>query len=40
MANSCATAENRPDGWNAWVTFAISLVPPMPTAPPKRMITK
>jgi hypothetical protein len=25
-------AENRPSGWNAWVTFAIS--PPAPGAPP------
>ncbi|WFU45010.1 transporter [Bradyrhizobium sp. CB82] len=33
-------AENRPEGWNAWVTFVISPAPPMPTAPPKRMITK
>jgi len=33
-------AENRPDGWNAWVTFVISPAAPTPTAPPKRMITK
>ncbi|MBR1279089.1 transporter [Bradyrhizobium sp. AUGA SZCCT0283] len=33
-------AENRPDGWNAWVTFVISPAAPAPTAPPKRMITK
>lgn len=33
-------AENRPEGWNAWVTFAISPAAPTPTAPPKRMITK
>lgn len=33
-------AENRPQGWNAWVTFAISPAAPTPTAPPKRMITK
>ncbi len=33
-------AENRPDGWNAWVTFSISPAAPPPTAPPKRMITK
>ncbi|WP_315750019.1 MULTISPECIES: transporter [unclassified Bradyrhizobium] len=33
-------AENRPDGWNAWVTFVISPAAPTPTAPPRRMITK
>ncbi|QQO37875.1 transporter [Bradyrhizobium diazoefficiens] len=33
-------AENRPEGWNAWVTFAISPAAPTPTGPPKRMITK
>ena len=33
-------AENRPEGWNAWVTFVISPAPPTPTATPKRMITK
>lgn len=33
-------AENRPDGWNAWVTFVISPAAPTPTTPPKRMITK
>jgi hypothetical protein len=33
-------AENRPDGWNAWVTFVISPAPPTPAAPSKRMITK
>lgn len=33
-------AENRPEGWNAWVTFAISPAAPTPMAPPKRMITK
>src|SRR5712691_8476152 len=33
------SAEHRPEGWNAWVTFAIS--PAAPSAPPpKRMITK
>jgi hypothetical protein len=32
-------AENRPDGWNVWLTFAIS--PAAPTEPlPKRMVTK
>ncbi len=33
-------AENRPSGWNAWVTFAISPAPPSPAAPPKPMLTK
>lgn len=33
-------AESRPEGWNAWVTFAISPAAPTPTASPKRMITK
>ena len=35
-------AENRPDGWNAWVTLVISPVAPTPgaTTPPKRMVTK
>jgi hypothetical protein len=34
-------AENRPDGWNAWVTFVISQAPPPPMSPPTRtMITK
>ncbi len=35
-------AENRPDGWNTWLTFAISPASPTPTpsAPPRRMITK
>lgn len=32
-------AENRPEGWNAWVTFAISPAPP-PAAMPARRITK
>lgn len=32
-------AENRPEGWNAWVTFAISPAPP-PAAVPARRITK
>lgn len=32
-------AENRPEGWNAWVTFVISQAPPTPTAPP-RLVTK
>jgi hypothetical protein len=33
-------AENRPDGWNAWVTFAISPAAPTPSTPLKRIITK
>jgi hypothetical protein len=33
-------AENRPDGWNAWVTFVISPAPPTTTAPPRRMVSK
>jgi hypothetical protein len=33
-------AENRPEGWNAWVTFVISPAPPAPAAPPKRMVRK
>jgi hypothetical protein len=32
-------AEHRAEGWNAWVTFAISPAPPAP-APPSRMIRK
>jgi hypothetical protein len=32
--------ENRPDGWNAWVTFVISPAPPTTTAPPRLMATK
>jgi hypothetical protein len=32
-------AENRPEGWNAWVTFAISQKPP-PAAAAARQITK
>jgi hypothetical protein len=33
-------AENRPDGWNTWVTFVISPAAPAPSAPPRRMIVK
>ena len=33
-------AENRPYGWNAWITFAISPADPTPSTPSKRMITK
>jgi hypothetical protein len=25
---------NRPDGWNAWVTFVLSPAPPTPSSPP------
>jgi hypothetical protein len=31
-------AQNRPEGWNAWVTFSIS--PAVPAAAPRPMITK
>jgi hypothetical protein len=31
---------NRPDGWNAWVTFVISPAEQTPSAPPRRMSTK
>ena len=34
-------AENRPHGWNTWVTFTISPAAPSPsTSTPKRIITK
>jgi hypothetical protein len=35
-------AQNRPDGWNAWLTFAISPAAPGEAPPPanRRMITK
>jgi hypothetical protein len=33
-------AENRPEGWNTWLTFAISPRPPAPTRPPGQRITK
>ncbi len=33
-------AENRPHGWNTWVTFTISPPAPTTTAPPRRMVTK
>jgi hypothetical protein len=32
--------QNRPDGWNAWVTFVLSPAEQTPSAPPRRMITK
>ena len=31
---------DRPSGWNAWLTFAISPAPPTPAGPPRSMITK
>jgi hypothetical protein len=35
-------AQNRPEGWNAWVVLSISPAAPVPSAPPSRrpMITK
>ena len=33
-------AENRPDGWNAWVTFVISPAAPTTSVQPTRMVTK
>lgn len=33
-------AQNRPDGWNAWLTFSISPAAPTSATPTKRMITK
>ena len=32
-------AENRPDGWNKWVTFVISPAAP-PASAPRRMVAK
>ena len=32
--------QNRPDGWNAWVTFVISPAEKTPSTAPRRMITK
>jgi hypothetical protein len=32
--------QNRPDGWNAWVTFVISPAEQTPSTAPRRMITK
>ncbi len=31
---------DRPTGWNAWLTFAISPAAPAPTAPRRSMVTK
>ena len=33
-------AQNRPDGWNTWVTFVISPAEQTPSAPPRRMLMK
>lgn len=33
-------AEHRPEGWNVWLTFAVSPKPPMPAAPPTHRIVK
>ena len=33
-------AQNRPDGWNTWVTFVISPAEQTASAPPRRMMTK
>ena len=32
--------ENRPDGWNLWLTFALSPVPPAAQSSPPPIITK
>jgi hypothetical protein len=33
-------AKNRPEGWNTWLTFAISEAPPTPSAPPSMLVHK
>jgi len=33
-------AKNRPEGWNTWLTFAISDATPSPSAAPSRMVRK
>jgi len=33
-------AQNRPDGWNTWVTFVLSPAEQTPSAPPRRMFMK
>jgi hypothetical protein len=33
-------AENRPEGWNAWVTFVISPAAPTPPPPRRHLVTK
>jgi hypothetical protein len=32
--------QNRPDGWNVWLTFVLSPAEQMPSAPPRRMATR
>jgi hypothetical protein len=32
--------DNRPDGWNTWVTFVISPAEQTPSTAPRRMIMK
>ena len=32
--------QNRPDGWNVWLTFVLSPAEQTPSAPSRRMITK
>jgi len=33
-------AKDRPEGWNTWLTFAISEAPPTPSAAPPRLVHK
>jgi hypothetical protein len=33
-------SSNRPQGWNSWLTFAISPEAPTATSPAQRLITK
>jgi hypothetical protein len=33
-------SDHRADGWNVWLTFAISPAAPTPSTPPRRMVTK
>jgi hypothetical protein len=33
-------SQNRPDGWNTWVTFVLSPAEQTPSAPPRRMFMK
>src|SRR5262249_4452195 len=35
-----SASHDRPDGWNAWVTFVISPAEQTPSAAPRRMLTK
>jgi len=32
--------QNRPDGWNVWLTFVLSPAEQTPSGPPRRMVTK